>query len=177
MISDTPPPFREHPPAILILDVDGVLTSNRILLDGEGREWKPFFIPDGAGIKWLQGAGVEVVLVSGRPSPVVARRASELGISHHLDGVHDKAPAVQALLRELDIAAEAAVYVGDDLIDLPPMRAAGLPVAVANAHPQVCRAAVAVTTREGGSGAVREVCEWILAARGEWTRIVERYAQ
>ena len=113
--------------------------------------------------------------LSGRRSEVTHRRARELGIDWHKSGISDKGSATQELLRELDVAAENAVYVGDDLIDLPAMNIVGFPVAVANARPQVLDAARAVTTQPGGEGAVREVCEWILHSRGDWDRALGAY--
>ena len=174
---DSPIPscFREDPPELLILDVDGVLTSNHILLDGQGQEWKPFFIPDGVGIKMLRLIGVPTALISGRKSEVTHRRAQELSIDWHKSGVSNKAEATQELLEESKVAPHKAVFVGDDLIDLPAMEIVGLPVAVANARPQVKRAARAITQQRGGEGAVREVCEWILHARGDWDRALGAY--
>ncbi|MEE8142700.1 MAG: HAD hydrolase family protein [Planctomycetota bacterium] len=174
-----PPAFRgamerDAGPELLILDVDGVLTNNIILLDGDGGEWKPFYVPDGTGIHLLQIVGVKVALVSGRLSAVVHRRAKELGIDWHLSGVRDKSKAVRDILNQAGASREHAVYVGDDLIDIPAMREVDLPVAVANAPEEVRRESVAVTRAQGGQGAVREVCEWILAARGEWARVLEK---
>ncbi len=163
-----PPAFAGVQPQILILDVDGVLTSNVVYLDGGQGEWKPFFIPDGTGIRLLGSVGVRVAFVSGRASAAVHRRAEELGVFRHLSGVGLKGPVVRGLLDETGIAKDQAVYVGDDLQDLSAMEEVGLPVAVANAHPEVKTRAVAVTEKAGGDGAVREVCEWILVARGDW---------
>ena len=163
---DPPPPFLEHPPVLLILDVDGVLTDNTIWLDANGAEQKRFYVPDGTGIRRVARAGVPVALVSGRKSGVVDARARELGIEHAYSGVLEKAPKVLSLIAELGCDPERTVYVGDDWIDLDPMAVVGLPVAVANAIREVKEAAVAVTTVPGGFGAVREVCDWILRARG-----------
>jgi len=173
----TPPPFVAAPPELLILDVDGVLTDNSISLDAEGRETKRFFIPDGTGIHMLRRAGVPVALLSGRRSAVVDARARELGIDLFYSGVLHKAPKVDEIVAATRIAPERAVYVGDDWIDLAPMARVGLPVAVANAIPAVKAAAVAVTTLPGGAGAVREVCDWILHARGEWQRITREVSR
>ena len=170
-----PAPFQGCRPSLLVLDVDGVLTDNRIWLNGAGDEWKAFHVPDGTGIVLLKQAGIELALVSGRASAVVHRRAEELGIERHLSGIHTKEAAVEEILADTGIDAKDTVYIGDDLIDIPPMRKVGLPVAVANAHPMVKETACAVTKTEGGRGAVREVCEWILHARGEWCDAVERY--
>ena len=98
--SPTPSCFLDHPPQLLILDVDGVLTSNHILLDGAGQEWKPFFIPDGVGIKMLRLVGVPTALISGRKSEVTHRRARELSIDWHKSGISDKGAATRELLQE-----------------------------------------------------------------------------
>ncbi len=153
---------------MLILDVDGVLTPNLIYLDGNGNEWKPFYVPDGAGLSMLRQVGVRVAFLSGRPSQATHARAEALKIDWHLTGVAEKGRATLDLIDKAGTTPEATVYVGDDLIDLPAMKEVGLPIAVANARPQVLERAVAVTTAEGGRGAVREVCEWILRARGDW---------
>lgn len=163
-----PPAFRGRRPELLILDVDGVLTPNLIYLDGNGNEWKPFYVPDGVGLTMLREAGVRIAFLSGRPSEATHARAKSLRIDWHRTGVSEKGPATRALIDEAGTTPEATVYVGDDLIDLPAMREVGLPVAVADARPQVLEAAAAVTSADGGRGAVREVCEWILVARGDW---------
>jgi len=173
----TPAPFAAAPPELLVLDVDGVLTDNSITLDAEGRETKRFFIPDGTGIHLLRRAGVPVALISGRRSGVVDARARELGIDLFYSGVLHKAPKVDEILAATRVAPARAVYVGDDWIDLAPMARVGLPVAVQNAIPEVKAAAVAVTTLAGGAGAVREVCDWILHARGDWLRITQEVSR
>lgn len=172
-----PSAFTAAPPELLILDVDGVLTDNSISLDAEGRETKRFFIPDGTGIHLLRRAGVPVALISGRRSAVVDARARELGIDQFYSGVLHKAPKVDEILAATRVSPERAVYVGDDWIDLAPMARVGLPVAVANAIPEVKSAAVAVTRLAGGAGAVREVCDWILRARGDWLRITKEVSR
>ncbi|MGA1487619.1 MAG: KdsC family phosphatase [Planctomycetota bacterium] len=160
-----PGPFRESPPRLLILDVDGVLTDNSIWLDGQGNEMKRFHVPDGAGIRRLLRAGIPVALVSGRRSAVVEARARELGIEHAWSGVEHKGPKVLEIMASLQVDPARTVFVGDDLVDLSAMAEVGLPVAVANAIPEVKAAAVAETTCAGGAGAVREVCDWILSAQ------------
>ncbi len=172
-----PAPFIAAPPDLLILDVDGVLTDNTISLDADGRERKRFFVPDGTGVHLLRRAGVPVALISGRKSGVVDVRARELSIDHAYSGVLQKAPKVDEIVAALGVRFDRTVYVGDDWIDLAPMRRVGLPVAVANAIPEVKAAAVAVTHLPGGAGAVREVCEWILRARGDWDRIIEEVSR
>jgi len=151
---------------LLALDVDGVLTDGRLYLGDNGVEYKTFFSRDGHGIKLLMAAGVAVAVITGRRSKVVADRMAALGVTHVYQGDDRKRPVFDRLLAELDIDAARAAYVGDDLVDLPVMRTCGLAVAVADADPRVVARAHWRTTNPGGRGAVREVCELILAARG-----------
>lgn len=163
---------------VVVLDVDGVLTDNGVYLgrtdEGEKLELKRFHIMDGLGIRMLSWAGLHVVLVSGRKSAATEVRARELGIECLQEGSR-KLPVVDRVLsREGADWAELAM-VADDLADLPVMRRAGLPVAVANAAPEIRAHALWNTTRNGGDGAVREFAEALLHARGEWDRLVEAY--
>lgn len=151
---------------LLALDVDGVLTDGGVYIGGDGEPFKCFSIHDGKGIAMLRDTGIEVAIVTARRSGAVEARARELRIDRVHQGVHDKAAALAALADGLGLAPQACAFVGDDLVDLAPMRTAGLAVAVANAHPAVCAGAHWVTRRNGGSGAVREVCELLLGARG-----------
>ncbi len=151
---------------LLALDVDGVLTDGSLYLGDNGVEYKAFFSRDGHGIKLLLAAGVEVAVITGRRSQVVADRMTALGVTRVHQGQDHKRPAFDALLDELGLAPERAAYVGDDLVDLPVMAACGLAVAVADADPRVAARAHWRTASPGGRGAVREVCELILEARG-----------
>ncbi|MCS4504736.1 HAD-IIIA family hydrolase [Arhodomonas aquaeolei] len=151
---------------VLALDVDGVLTDGGVYIGDDGEPFKRFNIHDGKGIAMLRDAGIEVAIVTARRSGAVEARARELRIGHVHQGVRDKAAALADLAKGLGLAPQACAFVGDDLVDLAPMRAAGLAVAVANAHPAVCARAHWVTRRGGGDGAVREVCELLLGARG-----------
>ncbi len=160
---------------LLILDIDGVLTDGRVIYDAEGRELKVFDIKDGHGIKLLMRAGVEVALLSGRASKANQVRAAELGITRFHEGVKVKLPVFQELVSALGLRAEQAAFMGDDLIDLPPMRAAGLALAPADCVPEVGQAAHWVAGRPGGRGAVRQACELILRARGAWQEVTARY--
>jgi 3-deoxy-D-manno-octulosonate 8-phosphate phosphatase (KDO 8-P phosphatase) len=162
---------------LLALDVDGVLTDGRLFLGDNGVEYKAFFSRDGHGIKLLMGAGVEVAVITGRSSKVVANRMSALGVKRVHQGKDRKRPVFDAMLRELGLDATRAAYVGDDLVDLPVMRACGLAVAVADADPRVRAAAHWSTTSPGGRGAVREVCELILAARGALDSALEPWLE
>lgn len=150
---------------LLVLDVDGVLTDGRLWFGPDGELMKAFHVRDGVGIKAVQGAGIEVAIISGRRSPAVERRAAELGIRHVRQGCADKAEALRALAAELGLTAASAACVVDDTPDLPMMALVALPIAVADAHPDVIAAAGHVTRAAGGAGAVREVCDLLLDAR------------
>ncbi len=149
---------------LLVLDVDGVLTDGRLYLSAAGEELKVFDVRDGSGLVALQRAGVAVAIISGRDSGAVSRRAAELGIPHVRQGVTDKGRELESLMHELGIAAAETACVGDDTPDLPMLRTAGLAVAVADAHPGLRASAHFVTSAPGGRGAVREVCDLLLAA-------------
>ena len=151
---------------LLVLDVDGVLTDGCLYFSANGEELKVFHVRDGAGLVAIQRAGVVVAIISGRDSPAVTRRATELGIRHVHQGVTDKGAALDHLLDELGITAEQMACVGDDTPDAPMLRRAGLAIGVADAHPALLAAAHWVTTSKGGHGAVREVCDLLLSARG-----------
>jgi 3-deoxy-D-manno-octulosonate 8-phosphate phosphatase (KDO 8-P phosphatase) len=150
---------------LLVLDVDGVLTDGRLYFGNEGEALKTFHVRDGAGIVQLRRQGIEVAIISGRKSHMVDLRMQELGVTHVHQGIHDKQAALNALLQTVNIPAEHAACVGDDTPDIPMFEIAGLAVAVADAHPLVRAAAHYITRIAGGQGAVREVCDLILAAR------------
>jgi 3-deoxy-D-manno-octulosonate 8-phosphate phosphatase (KDO 8-P phosphatase) len=160
---------------LLVLDVDGVLSDGRIYYGSDGEELKAFNIKDGLGIKLLQRDGVTVAIITGRNSPVVTRRAAELGIEHLVQGREDKAAALAELCRDLDLQLSECAYMGDDLPDLAAIRAAGLGMSVADGVERVRSAADWVSTRPGGHGAVREACEFILSARGSLARLEAEY--
>jgi 3-deoxy-D-manno-octulosonate 8-phosphate phosphatase (KDO 8-P phosphatase) len=150
---------------LLVLDVDGVLTDGRLVYGARGEELKIFHVRDGHGIKLLQQAGVAVAVLSGRRSLATARRCRELGIRHVAQGLHDKTAAFDLLLRKLKLDAREVACVGDDTPDIALLARAGLAVAVADAHPLVLAVAHRRTTLPGGRGAVREICDWLLAGR------------
>jgi 3-deoxy-D-manno-octulosonate 8-phosphate phosphatase (KDO 8-P phosphatase) len=152
---------------LAVFDVDGTLTDGRLWYGEDGRETKVFHVHDGLGLKRLQANGVQVAIISARISHPVALRAEELDIAHVYQGQADKRACLLELLDALHLAPEQAAMVGDDLPDLPPMRVAGLAVAVANAHPWVLEQAHWQTTASGGHGAVREVCDLILHVQGK----------
>lgn len=162
---------------LLVLDVDGVLTDGRLWYGNSGEELKAFHIQDGLGIKLLQRAGVDVAIITGRTSQLVARRGTELGINHIVQGREDKLVALRALAGELNLALEEIAYMGDDLPDLSAIAAVGLGIAVANAMPYVAQHAAYKTARNGGDGAVREICDLILQAQDKLETVLERYQQ
>jgi 3-deoxy-D-manno-octulosonate 8-phosphate phosphatase (KDO 8-P phosphatase) len=155
---------------LLVLDVDGVLTDGSILLGASGEEMKLFHVRDGVGVKALLAAGIAVAVISGRRSTAVERRMAELGVEQIFQGVDSKLPVFERLCASCGVDAQAVAVVGDDTPDLPAMRAAGLAIAVADAHPQVIAAAHWVTIARGGHGAVREVADRLLAARAAGSR-------
>ncbi|MEO8309165.1 MAG: HAD hydrolase family protein [Pseudomonadota bacterium] len=151
--------------ALLVLDVDGVLTDGSLWFGPRGETLKRFHVRDGHGIKLVQATGLQVALISGRRSQAVSTRARELGIRHVYQGVSDKNQVLEKLLRKLQITDTQMACVGDDTPDIPLFVRAGFAVAVRDAHPLALAAAHCCTSREGGRGAIREVCDWLLAAR------------
>lgn len=160
---------------LLLLDVDGVLTEGGVTWTNDGVEQKTFHIRDGLGIRLWQRAGGLTGIVTGRTSRVVQLRAEELGIGFVRQGVEDKLEMTAGILAECGVPWEQVAFVGDDLPDLAVMMRCGVGVAVANACPEVIEAAAIVTRMPGGQGAVREVIEQMLKARGSWEAIVRRY--
>lgn len=152
-----------------------MLTDNTFLLHGESGEWKAFFAPDGFGLRLLMDAGVKTALTTGRNSPIVERRAKELGMGMVLQGRRDKAAAFTEVCEHFDIAPENAGYVGDDLVDLGAMRLAGFSAAPADARAEVREVVDVVTAARGGRGAVREICELLLHRMGKWDEIVRSH--
>jgi 3-deoxy-D-manno-octulosonate 8-phosphate phosphatase (KDO 8-P phosphatase) len=150
---------------LVVFDVDGVLTDGRLYLGDDGTEFKAFHVRDGHGFKLLREAGIKVAALSGRRSSAVTRRLDELQVDMHRQGCLHKDQDFAHLLQHFGISSEKTAYLGDDVIDLPAMRLAGLPVAVADAHPTVRAAARWTTTLGGGRGAARELCDFILDAR------------
>ncbi len=156
---------------LLFLDVDGVLTDGRITLNERGEEVKSFDVKDGYGLKLIMADGIEVVIITGRRSRVVAHRAQELGIREVHHGISRKGPLCRRLMEERGLARSQVGCVGDDLPDLAMFQEAGLCMTVADAATEVREQADYITSRRGGHGAVREICEWILKCRGRWPRI------
>jgi len=160
---------------MLIMDVDGVLTDGTVIINSDGSEGKNFSIVDGHGVKLWHRAGFQTAIISGRPSGATTVRAEQISIGHVLQGCKRKLPAFEQLLEEVSLSADEVAFIGDDLLDLPLVRRAGLGVAVANAVDELKEAADYITTRKGGEGAVREVIEYILKNNGKWQELMGRY--
>ena len=161
--------------SLLVLDVDGVLTDGRIVYADYGDELKFFDVQDGAGLVFWNRAGLRSAVITARTSRLMKRRAKELRVDVLAQGQLLKLPAYEQLLKRLRASDEQVCTVGDDLMDLPILRRAGLAVAVPNAVDEVRAAAHYVTKRHGGRGAVREVVDLILKAKGLWDEIMQRY--
>lgn len=151
---------------MLVLDVDGVLTDGRLYFDNQGNETKAFCTRDGLGIKALQSQDTVLAFITGRQSQIVSQRATQLGVEYVYQGRNDKLNAFNELLSDTGMDEEQICYAGDDWIDIPVLDRVGLAVTVADADAVVKNRVHWVTTREGGKGAVREICDLILAARG-----------
>ena len=152
---------------LFILDVDGVLTDGGIYFGTEGQVLRRFNVQDGQGIKALQEKGIELAIITGHHSEAVTQRSQQLGIKHVYQGVSDKIVVLEVLLQQLRIRKEEVAYVGDDLADLPVLKQVGFPIAVKNAVAEVRGVALYVTTKLGGNGAVREVCDLFLNTRND----------
>ena len=160
---------------LVILDNDGVMTDGRIVLGDRGDELKFFDAQDGHGLVMLRRAGLKTVMISGKTSPVNKRRMKELLFCDLYQKATDKLVIFEKVLKKYRLKAEEVCYVGDDLIDLPPMTRAVFSVAVAGAVPEVRRAAHLVTRRRGGRGAVRETVDLLLKTQGLWKEVTRRY--
>lgn len=160
---------------LMVFDVDGVLTSGQLFFTEDGKEIKAFNSLDGHGIKMLHQAGIETAIITGRTSNLVIKRAKDLGVTHLYQGREDKLVAMKELLAETEFEMEQVAYAGDDLPDLAAIRACGLGIAVANAHPFVKENCDWQTTLTGGAGAAREICDMILAAQEKLPGLLNSY--
>jgi len=151
---------------LLTLDVDGVLTDGGLYFGEDGRQWRRFNVKDGLGIKRAVAAGTEVALITASHTDAIHHRGKVLGLRHVLVGVEDKLAALTPLAADLGIGLEAVAHMGDDLNDLPVLAAVGLPLTVTGAVDDVVAAAAYVTEKRGGEGAVREICDLLVMARG-----------
>ena len=160
---------------LLILDVDGVLTDGQLYFSDQHTELKAFSVQDGLGIRLLLRSGVEIAVITSRSSPLVEWRMQSLGVKHIYQGAHAKLPVFRQLMKELQIDPSQVAYMGDDWPDLPVMQQVGIPIAVANAVVEVSDRAAYHTVRGGGCGAVREVADLILKAKGRHAGELARY--
>jgi 3-deoxy-D-manno-octulosonate 8-phosphate phosphatase (KDO 8-P phosphatase) len=161
--------------ALMGFDVDGVLTDGTLYFGPGGDEIKGFSSLDGHGLKMLQRAGIEVVIISGRSSQALAQRARNLDVRELHMGVADKRTLLGQLAAERGIDLSRTGYMGDDVVDLPVLRACGFSASVADGHPEVLSRVDYVAGKGGGCGAVREVCDLILRAQGKWDAAMAEY--
>jgi 3-deoxy-D-manno-octulosonate 8-phosphate phosphatase (KDO 8-P phosphatase) len=162
---------------LMAFDVDGVLTNGNLYYSPRGEELKVFSSLDGHGLKMLQEAGIEVAIITGRSSEMVAHRAANLGIRHVFQGVEDKRAAMRELRTLLDLDSDCCGYMGDDVVDLPILRACGFSATVADGHDFVKQHVDYVSHKGGGAGAVREVCDFILKAQDKLDDMLQTYLQ
>lgn len=160
---------------LMIFDVDGVLTDGSLYFGPDGEIIKNFNVLDGHGIKLLQQSGVSVAIISARQSPIVSRRAEDLGITQVRQGVHDKRIAFEQLLSHNALSADCCGFIGDDIVDLPILTRAGFAASVPNGHPEVRARVHYVTQVRGGHGAAREICDLILHAQGNYEAALAPY--
>lgn len=160
---------------LVVFDVDGVMTDGSLYLCDDGQEFKAFNSQDGLGMKMLKASGVSMAIITGRTSNVVVKRAENTGVAHFFQGVEDKLEAFQHLAKDLGLQLSQCAFMGDDVVDLPPMRRSGLAITVPAAPPLVKEHAHYVTSREGGRGAVREVVELIMHAQGTFDDQMAQY--
>jgi 3-deoxy-D-manno-octulosonate 8-phosphate phosphatase (KDO 8-P phosphatase) len=164
---------------VLLMDVDGVLTDGRLFFfpgpSGNMVESKAFDSQDGIALRWLSWYGIQTGVISGRDSPATLERAQQVGMKWVFQGHIEKIPLFEKIMAEAQVGHEQVAYVGDDLTDVVIMRRVGLSFAPANARQEVKRSATAVTSASGGSGAIREVIETLLKARGSWDEILKKY--
>lgn len=164
---------------LLVLDVDGILSNGQIIYDANGIETKAFSVQDGVGIKSLAQYGILTAIITGRSSPMVDKRATEIGINYVVQGRDDKLIALTELLaslnKDLNISAADCAYMGDDLPDIKALQTVGFAATVPNAHSEVINRCDMITTRAGGYGAVREVCDLILKGHGHYQDFIAHY--
>jgi 3-deoxy-D-manno-octulosonate 8-phosphate phosphatase (KDO 8-P phosphatase) len=164
---------------LLLMDVDGVMTNGKLynVPDSQGNmvETKGFDSQDGISLQWMQWKGIQTGVISGRESAATVERARQVKMTYVYQGHIEKIPILEEIIAKANLTSDQVAYMGDDLTDLVVMRRVGLAVAVANARPEVKRAAHYVTAASGGNGAVREVAEMILEACGFWAEILAKY--
>ena len=160
---------------LLLLDVDGVLTNGQITYSDSGEQIKSFNSRDGLGLRLLMDSGMGVGIISGRKSKALKYRCDNLGITLLFDGIKDKSKALDKIILKTKIPSEKIAFIGDDLIDLPILKKVGFPCCVRDACQEVKNHCDIITLKKGGNGAVREICENILKAKGLWASILDKY--
>ena len=160
---------------LIVFDVDGVLTDGKLILGENGNEYKSFYVRDGQGLVMLLKTECNVAVITARTSNIVAERMASLGIKYIYQGEKNKGAALIKLIDQLNITLTEVAYVGDDVIDLPAMSKVALPIAVADAHPEVKKLAKFITENNGGKGAVREICELIMTAQNNFDKQIKEY--
>lgn len=181
MRNNTPPNLSPDiikkilPLKILILDVDGVMTDGRIIYDDAAKETKVFDVKDGHGIKLIMRAGIDVAIITARESEVVLHRAKNLGIEMVYQKAMDKVAAFEDILKKRLLSSHEAAYIGDELVDIPLLRRVGFAVAVKDAVEDVKKYVDYITVKNGGYGAIREVCELVLKTQDKWDEVTARY--
>ncbi len=160
---------------LLVLDVDGVMTDGGLTIGDDGQEYKTFHSHDGLGMKLLKATGVELAIITGRTSNVVKKRAESTGIAHFYQGAEDKLVAFNDLIKASGLQANQCAFMGDDVVDLPPMLKCGLALAVPASPDLVLKHAHYITQKSGGRGAVREICELIMQAQGTFDAQMARF--
>lgn len=160
---------------MLILDIDGVMTDGRVIYSIYGDELKFFDVQDGLGIMLLNGAGIKTVIITAKKSRIVKMRAKDLRIAKVYQGYADKLIPFNKILRRFKVTGEDVCFIGDDLIDIPVLKRVGFAVSVPNAVDEVKDKSHFITSKVGGRGAVREICDLILKAQGKWDSAVSRY--
>jgi 3-deoxy-D-manno-octulosonate 8-phosphate phosphatase (KDO 8-P phosphatase) len=160
---------------LMIFDVDGILTDGSLHFGADGEVIKTFNVLDGHGIKMLQQSGVAAAIISARQSPIVLKRANDLGIRHVQQGIHDKRSAFEQLLKETSLPADLCGFIGDDVIDLPILTRVGFAASVPNGHAEVRSRVHYVTQAFGGRGAAREICDLILRSQGNYEAAMAPY--
>ncbi len=160
---------------LLLLDVDGVLTDGRIIYDSRGRDSKFFDVHDGLGVFVLHKSGIKTILITAKSSKTIKPRAKDMRVTEVFADIFPKTAVLERILKKYNVSLDEICFMGDDLVDLSLMRKVGLPVAVANASSEIKEAAIFITNRSGGRGAVREVAELILKSQGKWKDVLEFY--
>ncbi|PLA73715.1 phenylphosphate carboxylase subunit delta [Hydrogenovibrio sp. SC-1] len=160
---------------LLILDVDGVLTDNKLIYGDDGQEYKAFYTRDGHGMVMLQKSGIEIGIITGRTSPLTQKRMQDLKVKHLYQGVPDKLPTFLALAEELGLEMKHIAYIGDDILDLPILTRVGLSACPKDADSEVIPRVDYVSRFNGGQGCVRELCELILKSQDRWQSHMDFY--